>query len=207
MTKPGSTERGDKWKAIADIFNMIELPKFATNQRSAKELFQYLFEKRKAKNREEERASGISTDVTEIDVLLDELIELFETANLEHKTAAKEKSDKANLDVEKGREMRRMSLESMGESSKRKSNESGKGNEKRSKRTGGETYNYLKEKLKIDVEWRRKEREMKEWELERKKKEERVRRKREEGVKMIKRGVFRGSWKACKFSCSNKINC
>ena len=41
-----------------------------------------MFEKRKVKNREEERASGISPVVTEIDKLLDELIELFGTENL-----------------------------------------------------------------------------------------------------------------------------
>ena len=166
LTKPGSMERGDKWKAIVDTLNDIECPEFATNQRSARELFHYLFEKRKVKNREEERASGISPVVTEIDKLLDELIELFGTENLLYKVAAKDKADKATLDAEKGIEMRRMSLERMEESAKRKSNKNGKGNEKRSRRTAGDTFEYLKEKLKIDAEWRRKEHEIRERDLE-----------------------------------------
>eukprot|EP00794_Sanderia_malayensis_P013443 gene13443-14826_t len=92
--------------------------------------------KRKSKNRQEERASGISPEVTEIDKLLDELIELFDTATQEQKAAQKEKADKAALDAEKGLEMRRRSLESMGESVKRKSND---GDDGKIRQNGGST--------------------------------------------------------------------
>ena len=65
------------------------MPSFGINQRSVRDRFQYLYQKRKSKNREEERASGISPEITDIDNLLDEIIEIFESANLEHKNAAK----------------------------------------------------------------------------------------------------------------------
>ena len=47
------------------------------NHRSTRESFQVLLEKRKTKNREEERASGIAPELTDIDKLLDELIKVF----------------------------------------------------------------------------------------------------------------------------------
>ena len=99
---------------------------------------------------------------------MDELIEVFETATLEQATAVKEKSDKAALDAEKGLEMRRMSMESMGESSKRKANDDGKGKEKRVRRTASDTFQYLNERISLDVEWKKKEFELKERELEEK---------------------------------------
>ncbi len=66
---------------------------------------------------------------------MDEIIEIIESANLEHKYAAKEKVDNASLEAQKGLEMRRMSVESMRESTKRKNSDGGK--EKRTRRTRG----------------------------------------------------------------------
>ena len=78
------------------------------SQRLTQERFQFLFERRKAKNRQEERASGISPDVSYIDKLIDELIQLFQTANRERENLMKQKTDKTALDAAKGLEMRSM---------------------------------------------------------------------------------------------------
>ena len=88
-TRAGSLDRGEKWTLIAEKLNNIENPKFRTNSRAVRERFQVLFDKRKAKNREEERASGISPEVTEIDRMLDDLIELFESAAIEQRLQLK----------------------------------------------------------------------------------------------------------------------
>ena len=165
-TRAGSLERGEKWKLIAEKLNNVENPKFGTNSRAVRERFQVLFDKRKVKNREEERARGISPEVTEIDKVLDELIEMFESAAIEQKAAAKDKADKIASDVEKGQEMRRLSMERMNKSAKRKSgSECGSGREKR-KNIGVETAQYLNEKLKFDMEWRRTAQKLKAQELE-----------------------------------------
>ena len=93
--------------------------------------------------------------------MLDELIEMFESAAIEQKAAAKDKADKIASDVEKGQEMRRLSMERMKESAKRKSgSECGSGREKR-KNIGVETAQYLNEKLKFDMEWRKTEQKLK----------------------------------------------
>ena len=163
--RAGSLERGEKWKVIAEKLNSIKNPKFGTNSRAVRERFQVLFDKQKVKNREEERASGISPEVTEIDKMLDELIEMFESAAIEQKAAAKNKVDKIASGVEKGQEMRRLSME-MKESTKRKSgSECGSGREKR-KNIGVETAQYLNGKLKFDMEWRRTEQKLKAQQLE-----------------------------------------
>ncbi len=58
-----------------------------------------------------------------------------------------------------------MSLESMGESAKGKSSDKGKIKEKRTRRTGADTIELLKERMEVDLEWREKEYEMKKCEL------------------------------------------
>ena len=168
MTKAGSSERGEKWKKIAEALNVIEMPKFDVSQRSTREHFQGLFERRKAKNRQEERASGISPDISDIDKLLDDLIERFETANLERETIARQRADKTALNAEKGLEMRRMSMETMGESSKRQASDSDRGKEKRPRRVQKDTFEYLNDTLKLDFEWQRRDFELKERALEEK---------------------------------------
>ena len=98
--------------------------------------------------------------------MLDELIDLFESAAIEQKAAAKDKADKIASEVEKGQEMRRLSMERMKESTKRKSgSECGSGREKR-KKSGVETAHYLNGKLKFDMEWRRTEQKLKAQECE-----------------------------------------
>ena len=59
-------------------------------------------------------------------------------------------------------------MESMGESSKRKANDDGKGKEKRVRRTASDTFQYLNERISLDAEWKKKEFELKERELEEK---------------------------------------
>ena len=91
---------------------------------------------------------------------------MFENAALEQNTASREKSAKSAAEVEKGREMRQLSLETMGESAKRKGQRSDSGGEKRMRGNGRSTFELLNEKLKFDIEWRKKELELKQRELE-----------------------------------------
>ena len=98
--------------------------------------------------------------------MLHELIELFESTAIEQKAAAKDKGDKIAADAEKGQEMRRLSMERRKESAKRKSgSECGSGRDKR-KNIRIETAQYLNNKLKFDIEWRRTEQQLKAQELE-----------------------------------------
>ena len=105
-----------------------------------REHFQGLFDRRKAKNREEEQASGITpNEPSEIEVMLDELISLFESAAIDQKAADKEKSDKAAADIAKAQDMRQQSLETFAETRKRKGLGEGEGSGKRGRNSGKDT--------------------------------------------------------------------
>ena len=76
--KKGSPERGRIWNLIAESLNQIDKPKFKVNKRSVRERFNLLAEKYKTKIRNEEKASGISPEITELDMLLEEILALEE---------------------------------------------------------------------------------------------------------------------------------
>ena len=68
-TRKGSPERGKLWDEIATRLNNLTQCKFNVNKRSLRDRLNLLMSKFKAKNKEEERASGISPEIQEIDTL------------------------------------------------------------------------------------------------------------------------------------------
>ena len=161
LTKPGSSERGEGWKKLTEMLNGVERPKFEVSPRSVREHFQGVYDRRKAKNREEERASGITPDeLSEIEVMIEELIDLFESAAIDHKAADEEKTDKAAVDIAKARDMWLQSLETFAET--RKHVGEGEGAGKRAQNSGKDTLTFLQDKLKGDADFRRQEMELRE---------------------------------------------
>ena len=63
---------------ISESLNQIDKPKFTVNQHSVRERFNLLREKYKTKIRNEENVSGFSPDITELDMLLEEILALEE---------------------------------------------------------------------------------------------------------------------------------
>ena len=166
LTKVGSAERGESWKKLSDTLNRVERPKFDVTPRSVREHFQALFEPRKTKNREEEQASGIAPDeLTEIEVMLDELMSLFESAVINQRAADKENNDKATADIAKAQDMRWKSLETFAETRKRKSFGEGEGAGKRARNEWKDILTFLQDKLTVDADFRRQEMELREREL------------------------------------------
>ena len=144
----------------------IQSPKFDVSPRAVRERFTHLLSKRKAKNREEEAAGGISPEPTEADNLLDELLEIVGTADLEHKAASEELKQKQAADIAKAQEMRQQSVETLGESRKRKlGEEGGKGSKRKNEE---ETYSLLKEKMEADTKIKVEELQLRKKELEEK---------------------------------------
>ena len=106
---------------MSETLNRIDRPKFDLGSRSVREHFQGLYDCRKAKNREEERASGITPDEpNETEVMIDELIGLFESAAIDQKAADKEKTDKAAADIAKAQDMGQQSSETFAETRKKR---------------------------------------------------------------------------------------
>lgn len=157
-TRKGSPERGKLWDQIAARLNSLTDPKFNVNKRSLRDRFNLLMSKFKAKNREEERASGISPEVQEIDTLLEELCEKEEEAKNKPSNADKRQS----LQQEKAtaEEMRFKAMETMGQTQKRVEKSNGVTPAKKSRKSTGDAIGYLEKKADQEMVLRREEIEM-----------------------------------------------
>ena len=70
-----SKKRGDVWNRIAVNLSGLDHPKFKVNKRSVKDRLTLLITKHKAKIRQEENATGITCEETELDQALEEIID------------------------------------------------------------------------------------------------------------------------------------
>ena len=73
--KYGSRERGQAWEKIAQNLNQGLAPKFNVDQRAVRDHSLKLERIFKRKIAEEERASGISPESTELDMAMEEIVE------------------------------------------------------------------------------------------------------------------------------------
>ena len=104
----------------------------------------------------EERASGIDPEMTEIDIMLEEICEKEEVAEEEDET----KKKKAKAEKESAEKMRLKAMEKLSESQKRKdSNEEAQ--PKKSRKSIGDAVSYLQEKSKQEIAFRKEQIELK----------------------------------------------
>ena len=68
--KPRTQQRSNVLNSIVDHLNDVNNPAFSFTQRAIKDKFNLLKEKIIAKKKEQDKASGIDVEVTEIEVLL-----------------------------------------------------------------------------------------------------------------------------------------
>lgn len=111
--KKGSIARGQIWDQIANNLNSLEIPRFKVTKRSVRERYTLLVEKLKKKLKEEEKASGIETDMNDVEKALEEILE--KEADAENTLA----TDKKRVDNAKAVEMRNRAMESMRTTQKR----------------------------------------------------------------------------------------
>ena len=151
LCKYGTTERGDVWKSIAESLNGMKNPTFKVSQRSVRDRYSNMERNHKIKVSEENRASGISLEETELDQAMEEIIQLFEEHDRDNEKLSDEKKKKAE-------EMRRQSLETYMETKKRKGNDEPPKKKKRA--SGSDTMNYLKERNEAEINMRAEELEL-----------------------------------------------
>jgi len=115
--KKGSVSRGDAWESVAEKLNEIDSPKFRIkDKRGVRERWVLLRRKFRSKVREEEAASGVVVqELTEKEVLIEELIEREDTIKPDDSLSVQHKNDK-----DKAEDIRKKAMESMGETKKRK---------------------------------------------------------------------------------------
>ena len=159
--KKGSVDKGRIWTEIADSLNSCKELQFKVTQRSVRERFSLIQSRFQKQTREEIASSGTAPDVTELDVLLEEIGEKEKIAEEINETAKKKaETDRGRAEQIRDKAMKRMETKQKNENGE----ESGVKSKKR--RSGNDTIEYLKEKSKIEKEMREKELDLKKLEVE-----------------------------------------
>jgi len=102
-TRKGSSQKSEMWDKIANSLNTCSKPVFAVDKRSVRDHVGILIDRIKKKLRAEERSPGIAPpEPTELEILVEEIVVLEETADAEMKEddeseKGKAEKEKANL--------------------------------------------------------------------------------------------------------------
>ena len=158
-TKKSSVERGQVWEAIADHLSSMREPTFKVDQRAVRDHYKKLITRFKRKQREELSASGISPEETELDSMMEEIVEREESSEIILQHEKEEKMQKLEEDRIAADDMRRKAMETLSETKKRKGKDGDK--LKKKKKCTSETLTYLREKSASEINVRREEIELK----------------------------------------------
>ena len=79
-TKKGTVARGTRWEEVAENLNKIQQIYFKVDKRAVRDRYNLLSKELRNKLKREEKESGIETDMTEIEMALEDLIEKEDAA-------------------------------------------------------------------------------------------------------------------------------
>ena len=75
-SKEENNTRSKMWETVAEHLSLIDQPKFKVVVHSVRDRYLLISRKYRKRMEDEKRASGIATEQSEVNVLLEELIEL-----------------------------------------------------------------------------------------------------------------------------------
>ena len=161
--KRKTTQRAKMWETVANNLEDIDTPKFKVTVRSVRDRYSLLAKKYRKQMQSEKKASGISPEISELDVLLEELIALEDLSEGEKENENEEKNKKADQDRAKAVDIRKKAMEKLSDTQMRKSQEGDEssGAKKKFRRSSGDTVAYLKERNDAEFELRKEELELK----------------------------------------------
>ena len=106
----------------------------------------------------EERSTGVSPELTELDQSLADIVEMEEVASTSQEIDETVRKEKEDTDKQKAESMRKMAMEKLGETQKRAVEEGEKENHmKKKRRSGNETISFLREKAESEKALREEE--------------------------------------------------
>ena len=157
--KSGSKERGQLWQQVAENLNQND--DFYVTNRAVRDRLSTIMKKYRVLINKDKKLSGEGgEEVTEYDVLIEELIELSDDTDAHCEEKAKEKEKAIEDDRKKALDIRNTAMERFGETRKRKNKEEDE-SPKTSRRSSSDTLTFLREKMELDKENHRIEREEK----------------------------------------------
>ena len=166
--KKGSVESGEVWGNLACHLGRSSDPVFRVTQRSVCDRYLLLDRRFRKKVSEDEKASGTSPEPREEDVMMEEIISLFDEAD-----RLNDCKKKIQEEASQAEEMRNMSLETFKQSQER--SQDGQPKPKKKKRaSGADTMTFLKDRVEIESRQRLEEAKEAELNLRAKEHKERV---------------------------------
>ena len=160
-TKKGTVARGTKWEEVAENLNKIEQVYFKVDKRAVRDRYNLLSRELRNKLKREE------TDMTEVEMALEELIEKEDAAETEQRVVENQKKVKDSQDRENAQSVRKKAMERLGQTQKRKAAEGeSEGKKKKKRSSGSDTLNFLREKNEQVQEMQKQELELKRQQLE-----------------------------------------
>ena len=143
--KKSSTQRGHVWLEIATNLACIKELKFKTDldQSAIRDRYNLLSSKLRKKLSSEKKASGIDTEMSEVEDMIEELIQIEDDSTEKQRLNDEERKKKADTDKENANDIRVQATEKLGETKRRKENESQEQKiTKRKRSNGSETLQY-----------------------------------------------------------------
>ena len=159
QAKRKTTQRAKMWETIAQHLEEIDEPKFKVTVRSVRDRYSLLARKYRKQVQSEKKANGIVPDVSELDVLLEELTALEDLSEGDRENENEEKNKKAEQDRAKAVDIRKKAMEKLSDTQKRKSQEEDESGsvKKKFRRSSGDTVAYLKERNDAELALRKEE--------------------------------------------------
>ena len=157
IQKPGSKERGQLWQLVSDSLNKNG---FCVTSRGVRDRLSINMKKHRVQANKEKKLSGEGgEEITEYDILVEELIEISDDTDAQKDEKSKEKKNAVDENRMKALDIRNTAMERFGETRKRKALDIEDKSPKSSRRSSSDTLTFLREKMEVDKENRRIERE------------------------------------------------
>ena len=146
-TKRSTVARGAKWEKVAENLNKQQDVFFKVDKRALRNRYNNLSRELRKKIKNEEKASGIETEMTNLENALEDLIEREDAAESENRAV----DDQKKQDRENAADMRNRAMASLGQTKKRKeSDDSENEGRKLNKRSNDNAaVAYLREKINV----------------------------------------------------------
>lgn len=167
-TKKGTVLRSSKWSEVAsELSNIKDISSpFRVDKRSVRDRYNLIAERFRRKMKAEEKASGIDTELTEVEEALQLITEKEDASEEMQKEQSETKKSRMQADKEGAEDMRQKAMEKLSETRKRQVKEDNKTTPSKRRTGGNDTITFLKEKHETNVGLAKLDREIREKQLE-----------------------------------------
>ena len=182
--KRKTIQRTKIWETVLQYLEEIEEPPFKVTVRVVQDRYTLLSKKFRKRTASEQKASGISPKMSELDILLEELTGVDQSEE-DRLSESEEKNQTTEQDRAKAVDMRKKAMENLSEATRRKSREENQP-KKKARRPISDSIEYLKQRNDAEFALWREELQIKKKEKDEKsKKNEEAAKRQEEMMKMM----------------------